>query len=266
MNNIQIARETMRITEKKAYSIGERNISLPELDFAEVIVYAPEAAGELPVPVRADASMCAFSVTTEDSFEAASHFTNPLVMNFANAHLPGGGFLLGARAQEEALCRCSTLYASLISENAKEMYRYNNTHLCATDSDYMLLSPHVSVFRNAACELLDAPFSAAVITLPAPNRYGTAALTSKQVLHETYRHRIRIMLSIAAKHGYRNLILGAWGCGAFGNDPKDVAEAFREILIGKQYGTAFDAVRFAVYGKPDGRNYQAFRQVFETTY
>lgn len=74
------------------------------------------------------------SIVAEDSFQAAKKYENPLVMNFANAHNPGGGFELGANAQEEALCRCSTLYASISSNDAKEMYQYNNFHISNVES------------------------------------------------------------------------------------------------------------------------------------
>lgn len=170
--------------------------------------------------------------------------------------------MLGAQAQEESLCRCSTLYASITSEAAKEMYRFNNTHLSAVESDYMLLSPMVCVFRDACCNLLEKPFSAAVITLPAPNRRGAAAFASHKTINQTILRRIRMMLCIAAENGYRSLVLGAWGCGAFGNKPEEVAAAFRQVLIDEQYGTAFDEVRFAIYGRTDGRNYLAFQSAF----
>ena len=88
------------------------------------------------------------SIVAKDSFQAAGEFENPLVMNFANAHKPGGGFEMGATAQE--------------------MYRYNNSHVSSIESDYMLVS-RVCVFRNEKCELLKQPFMTGVITVPAPN-------------------------------------------------------------------------------------------------
>lgn len=263
MNTVRIAQETMRITKAKQYTVGEKTVTLPDLDYTQTIVYPPEKGAALP-PARRDGSpMCAFSVTPQDSFEAARGLKEPLVMNFANAYSPGGGFLSGAKAQEESLCRCSTLYASLGSKTAKEMYIYNRTHLNPVESDYMLLSPTVCVFRDAHCNLLDTPYPAAVITLPAPNRRGAAIFASEETIRQTFLRRIRIMLSIAAENGYRSLVLGAWGCGAFGNKASHVAEAFRHVLIDEQYGAAFDAVRFAVYGRTDGRNYLAFQKAFD---
>lgn len=265
MNNIAVAKETMEITKSRRYEKNGTEITLPEDMFFEgVFCITPEEGAALvsAFSPRAD-GMCRIEVTAEDSFAAARRYENALVMNFANAHHPGGGFLLGANAQEEALCRCSTLYASLTSETASQMYRWNNTHVSRVESDYMLLSPEVCIFRDEHCALLDTPVCTAVITLPAPNRRGAAMLASKTLIAETFLRRIRIMLAVAADHGYKNLVLGAWGCGAFGNNADDVAGFFRQVLIGEQYGTAFDTVCFAVYGKEDGRNITAFRRVFE---
>ena len=206
--------------------------------------------------------MCECTVTTESSFGAASRFRNPLVMNYANAHHAGGGFLLGANAQEEALCRCSTLYASIKSDRAAEMYRYNNTHLSSTESDYMLLTQNAAVFRNDNLDLLEEPFPVGVITAPAPNRRGAAVFASSKTISETFLRRIRIILRIAAENGYKDLILGAWGCGAFGNNPTLVAEAFRTALHEDGIGTLFDHAVFAIYGSETGKNYNAFREVF----
>ena len=102
--------------------------------------------------------MCKIKIVNSDSFQAGRNYDNPLVMNFANAHHPGGGFLLGANAQEEFLCRCSTLYASLTSETASEMYRYNNSRISKVESDYMLLSPDVVVLRDEYYNLLESVY------------------------------------------------------------------------------------------------------------
>ena len=266
MNNIAIAKETIKIIEEKKYfSVGE-GIFLPDIDFSAVEVISPEVGETLlewDLSEKFGDDMCLFTVTNEDSFQAARRYQNPFVMNFANAHKAGGGFMLGANAQEEALCRCSTLYASISSEKAGEMYRYNNTHLSSVDSDYMLYSPSVCVFRDEKCNLIKEHFMAAVMTIAAPNRNGGAMFTGEKKLAETMMRRIRIMLRVAVKNGHRNLVLGAWGCGAFRNNPRNVAEYFRSILIDEGYGRCFDEVCFAVYGKEDGRNITEFRNAFK---
>lgn len=265
MNNIAIARETIKITEEKKYITAGEEILLPDIDFSAVEVISPEAGEKLlewDISEKFNGNMCRFTVTNEDSFQAAKRYENPFVMNFANAHKAGGGFMLGANAQEEALCRCSTLYASISSDRAGEMYCFNNTHLSSVESDYMLYSPQVCVFRDENCQLLKEPFMAAVMTVAAPNRNGAAMFATDKKLAETMMRRIRIMLRIAAKYRHRNLVLGAWGCGAFRNNPRKVAEYFRVILVDEGYGKCFDEVCFAVYGRDDGRNITEFRNAF----
>lgn len=269
MNYIAIAKETIQITKDKQYIADGERILLPQEDYEDVVVYSPKDGAEIldwDISKLFGKEMCHIHIVNEDSFQAGRKFENPLVMNFANAHNPGGGFLLGSTAQEEALCRCSTLYKSLTSAKAGQMYRYNNTHISSVESDYMLLSRKVCVFRNERCEFLKEPVMMSVITLPAPNRYGAAMVASHKKIEETMIRRIRIMFRIAAKSGYKNLVLGAWGCGAFGNNPKDVAKYFKTVLVTEEYGRCFEEVCFAIYGKPDGRNISAFRNAFERIY
>ncbi len=266
MNNIQAANETIRITADGYYELDGRRIELPIKDPKLVKVISPQDGEML---LNADMSgyqgdsQCITEVTVESSFAAAARLQHPLVMNFANAHSAGGGFRLGANAQEEALCRCSTLYASIASEKSKEMYTNNNLHITALESDYMLLSPDVAVFRSDDLRLLAEPFTVGVITAPAPNRHGAAFLTPKDKINSTILRRIRIILRAAAQEGYRELVLGAWGCGAFGNDPVSVAEQFRTALCDDGLGRCFDRVVFAIYGRPDGKNITAFKNVFQ---
>ena len=265
MNNIEIAKQTLKITAQGRYCAFGREIMLPEADVEKVIVITPEEGQTLTgrgsrMYRRKD--FCTVSVVNSDSFRAGRMFDDPLVMNFANAHNPGGGFKLGANAQEESLCRCSTLYASISSDAASVMYRYNNTHMSRVESDHMLISPEVVVFRDENYELLEEPVVMGVVTVPAPNRFGSAMMAGKKLIEETFVRRIRIMLLAAACYGYKDLVLGAWGCGAFGNDPHDVAGYFRKVIVDEEMGYCFDNICFAVYGREDGKNITAFREVF----
>ena len=266
MNYVQIARETIRISQEGFYQVNGKTVSFPNRKYDNVIVISPKMGEEIlkwDIDEKKEDGKPVIEVINADSFQAAKNLKEPLVMNFANAHNPGGGFVLGATAQEEALCRCSTLYESIHSKAASEMYRYNNTHLSSTESDYMLLSPDVYVFRNANCEILEEPFHVGVVTIPAPNRHGAALLTSSATIKEVMLRRIRIMLRMATRHAYQNIVLGAWGCGAFGNNPKDVSAYFKQVLIDEEYGKCFEKVCFAIYGKEDGKNITAFREQFK---
>ena len=266
MSNISVAKESIRITEEGYYVTPSGEVRLPKIDYGRVVVISPEEGEKLisrPFPEEDKLRAGVIKVINADSYRAASQYKYPLVMNFANAHNPGGGFLMGANAQEEALCRCSTLYASITSEQAKEMYKYNNSHMSSVESDYMLISPNVIVFRNEFLELLPTPFQVGVVTIPAPNRRGAAMLAGEKKIAETFMRRIRILLRAAEKYGYTELVLGAWGCGAFGNPPEKVAEYFRKVLVDEGYGRMFNEVCFAIFGPEDGRNITAFRKVLD---
>ena len=266
MNNISVAQETLKITAERKYALNGAVIELPDIDLAEVKVISPEEGRRLlgidMSPYMSD-SMCRITINNKDSFEAGRAYENPLVMNFANAHNPGGGFKLGANAQEEALCRCSTLYASITSDAAGVMYRYNNTHVSRVESDYFLISPNVVVFRDKDLSLLETPVVMGVVTIPAPNRHGAAMLATSKLVEETFIRRIRLLLRAAATLGYKKLVLGAWGCGAFGNRPDEVASHFRQVIVDEGLGRAFDEICFAIYGSEDGKNITAFRKCFE---
>jgi len=266
MNCFAVAQDTLRILRDRKYEVGGKTVCLPDTSFEEVIAYDPEC-GEALIDVKKSPDRSGrIVVTREDSYEAAARYEKPLVMNFANSLHPGGGFKMGANAQEEALCRASTLYASIASETGKMMYEYNATHPSKVSSDYMLLSPTVFVFRGPEGDLLEKLFSVAVITVPAPNRAGAAFGIPLAKTAEAMEKRIRIMLSVAYENNYKNLVLGAWGCGAFRNEPKHVAEHFRKILIDEGYAKYFDEICFAVYCKPnqrESRNLRAFRLAFD---
>lgn len=265
MNNISAAQETIKITSERRYTRNGAVVELPDIDFAEVKVISPEKGRKLldsDMSSNMSDSMCRITINNKDSFEAGRAYTNPLVMNFANAHNPGGGFKLGANAQEEALCRCSTLYASINSDAAGEMYSYNNTHLSRVESDYFLISPNVVVFRDKDLSLLESPVVMGVVTIPAPNLRGAAMFASARMVEETFIRRIRLLLRAAAVCGYKNLVLGAWGCGAFGNRPDEVASYFRRVILEEGLGRAFEEICFAIYGSEDGRNINAFRNCF----
>ncbi len=180
---------------------------------------------------------------------------NPLALNFANGKTPGGGFLHGARAQEESLCWASALYATL---DGDAMYAFHAARPQPDSSDWMILSPQVPVFRDDEGTALEAPWSLDFLTAAAPYAPTVGQPRSGDLL----ARRIRRVLAVAASQGYDTLILGAWGCGAFGNDPHRTAQDFREALAGEFRG-CFQEVVFAIVDwSPERRMLGPFRDVF----
>ncbi|MEU9082951.1 TIGR02452 family protein [Streptomyces sp. NPDC048357] len=181
-------------------------------------------------------------------------------LNFASARNPGGGYVRGAKAQEEALCRASALYETLLE--APEYYEIHRAERSTFYTDRVIHSPLVPVFRDDRGDLLETPFRVGFLTSPAPNA-GTIRRQEPQRVAEipgALVRRAELVLEVAALHGYRRLVLGAWGCGVFQNDPAEVAEAFRGLLAGRFAGV-FERVVFGVLDrKPETR--EAFERAF----
>jgi uncharacterized protein (TIGR02452 family) len=175
-------------------------------------------------------------------FEAGGR---PLALNFAAPRAPGGGFLGGARAQEETLARSSALYACIHGDPMYDHHRRGDSRLA---TDWAILSCDVPVFRSDDGALLESVYLCSFLTCAAPqaqalvNEQGASALPR---IEEAMGRRIARVLAIARAHGFDRLVLGAWGCGAFGNNPATVAEQFRAALVGP-YGGAFAEVVFAI--------------------
>ena len=187
--------------------------------------------------------------------------TDAVALNFASAKNPGGGFLGGAKAQEEDLARCSALYACLLTQ--REYYDANRAQSSPLYTDHLIYSPDVPFFRDEGFTLLERPFCVSIITAPAPNA-GAAARNAPHLLPHlrgTLQARALKVLQVAAHEGHRTLVLGAWGCGAFRNEPSDAAEAFAQAL--DAFPGVFERVVFAVWERGgEGPNLRAFRERF----
>ena len=233
-------------------------------DFDKAIVISPEHSQEIgkKVPRTCVKTPPEIFIADVDTFFMCESNKKYLAMNFANANNPGGGFLNGANDQEETLCRQSTLYKSLSSSAAQEMYNYNHTHNKHCYSDYMIISPNVCVFRDIEGKLLNEPFQTSVITIPAPNLNGAAKDVPQEKIDEIMTARLKKMFGVAIHYGYTNLVLGAWGCGACGHNPYRVAQYFHKLLFDEGYRYSFDFIIFAIYDKGKKKNFNAFSDVF----
>jgi len=259
-----LAEETLRILEARAY-VDERGrrhdlSAAIEACLGATRSYPVEDAERLRVEQRReDACFKSSVVGASTAFEVANETTlaglrrlldaedAPVaVLNFASAKNPGGGFLGGSQAQEESLARSSALYASL--RRVPEFYERHRASPSLLYSDAMIHSPACPVFRDDDGRLLDAPHFAGFITCAAPNAGAIADNRSHETeaITATLEHRAEGVLALAAACGYRRLLLGAWGCGVFRNDPNAVAGVFAAHLRHGAYVGRFDAVRFSV--------------------
>ena len=180
------------------------------------------------------------------------------VLNFANAFEPGGGVKLGCSAQEESLCRCSTLYPALAATT--KYYDWHNTHFTDKASDSLIYTENVTICKT------DTEFpermpeekwvTVDVVTMAAPDLRTELMDMPNAELYSTHVSRATHMLSVAAEHEVDILVLGAFGCGAFRNNPIIVAAAWNDAL--KWFWKTFDRVIFAIYGNEV--NYRVFRK------
>lgn len=204
--------------------------------------------------------------TTQEWAQKLSRTSDLMLLNFASARNPGGGFLNGAKAQEEDLCRCSGLYPTLLAH--PDYYRANRSQRSLLYTDHAIYSPRVPFFRTTGTgELLPSPFRASVVTAPAPNTgpHLRAHPGTEAAVEEAFERRWRNVLAIAEDQGHSTVLLGAWGCGAFGGDPV-VASRTAARAIAAQ-GQGIDRVVFAIpdRGTQSRRNLEAFRATFPPT-
>ena len=166
-----------------------------------------------------------------------------------------GGFLGGARAQEEVLCRSSALYQTIVDD---PMYEEHRKRPRPDSTDWAIYSPDVPVFRNDAGAELPSPWRLSFLTCAAPY----APHIGQPQAGDLLQRRIHRVLAIARAFGCATLVLGAWGCGAFGNDPYRTATDFRKALE-DEFSDAFSDVIFAITDwSPERKFLGPFRDVF----
>jgi uncharacterized protein (TIGR02452 family) len=254
MNRKEVAEETLRIQQQGYYEIGGMRIDFAaqqKASEADSFLITPEEGAKLIQDIKPPVSgpFASYVILNQSTVQAIQDMNgkgeHPAVLNFASAKNPGGGFLNGAMAQEEALAASSGLYNTQLLQ--KTYYDINRTCGTMIYTDYAIYSPDVVFFRNSNFELLKMPITASILTLPAVNMgqvilKGEDASKAKIIM----RNRMKLCLAIFAHKKDRNLILGAYGCGVFRNDPADVALWWKELLEEESYGRFFDKIVFAI--------------------
>jgi uncharacterized protein (TIGR02452 family) len=217
---------------------------------AELPAHNPGRLAETRVQVTNETTLGAAWRLVESGFK-------PLALNFANGIHSGGGFLSGARAQEENLCRSSALYQTLAGD---PMYKAHSKRPRPDSTNWAILSPKVPVFRSDDGHALEQPWLLSFITCAAP----VAPAIEQPEAGDLLNQRIHRVLAIAQAYGFSALVLGAWGCGAFGHDPRRTALDFRYALE-VRFDGAFSEVVFAITDwSPERKFLGPFRDVFTT--
>ena len=277
--NIKTFQDTERLVKEKAilteavrYST-KNQILIPEYMQVDDMMSEIERKGTQHI---AQANVL---VSTKRTYEAASAYKGKKVCvhNFASATNPGGGVTKGSSAQEECLCRCSTLYFNL---NTSDMWAgFYSPHRNAQDplhNDDCIYTPNVTVFKTDTAEPKLMPeadwYQVNVITCAAPNLrlMPSNAMNSgdgmKQVklvdkdLYNLHVKRLSRIMEVAVAGGNEVVVLGAFGCGAFENNPEVVARASKEVV--SKYADCFEVIEFAIYCSPrDEQNYNIFKRI-----
>lgn len=244
----RLGRETVSILRAGAYTTASgRTIELRdalEAASAATIEYPPERDVPVPASRNADTHITVENATVLSVGERLARAGPVAALNFASATSPGGGFLTGARAQEESIARASGLFHLL---EGRSMYDYHRSRWQPLYSDYVIYSPDVPVLRTDSGELLEQPWMMTILTSPAVNGNELIRHAFDRIpeVPAVMTRRTAKVLAVAAHHGVRRLILGAWGCGAFGLDPSMMAGIFRDALSGPFRG-CFDEIVFAI--------------------
>ena len=238
MNRKEIAHETLKIQRQGFYELDNNHVDIADAQQASeeaCFLLTPEQGAKLVKSLTppVDGVMTIYRVVNQSTVQAIVDMCNTgyrtAALNFASAKNPGGGFLNGAMAQEEALAASSGLYNTLLRHGNY----YDANRACGTMiyTDHAIYSPDVVFFRDADFRLLAAPVKASVLTLPAVNM-GQVRLKGEDVAQAkaVMKARMRLSLAIFASQQETHLILGAYGCGVFRNDPVEVAEWWRELL------------------------------------
>lgn len=267
--------EVFRDTERMCRENGRLRAAIAASRKGQRLIVEVAAVGDVDLN-RFD-SVAEVVVSPKRTFEAAMAYAGRMrtcAHNFASATNPGGGVVNGSSAQEEALCRCSTLYFNL---NVREMwdgfYTPHREAHAPLHNDDIIYTPGVVVFKSDTAyprTLAESDWKTLdVVTCAAPNLRerpsnrmnsgdGDARVEiSAQDLQELHERRLRRILDVAAANGAEAIVLGAFGCGVFRNDPKVVAAAAKAVVV--DYLRAFRVIEFAVYCRPgDSANYDAF--------
>lgn len=187
------------------------------------------------------------------------------VHNFASATNPGGGVKHGSRAQEEAICRCSTLYPVLnTEENWQRFYTVNRKLEDSIYSDACIYTPEIIICKSDIDRPARLPRDkwdlVDVITIAAPNLHNLEI--SDEELFKIQETRIRHMFTVVAHHGAEIFVTGAFGCGAFKNNPEVVANVYKKIL--PEFEGYFKEVVFAIYCRSNEiQNFETFKRILE---
>lgn len=254
--NIQVFSDTLKYLEEHQLRPFEVELFLRE---------SASAATVLPEISRRSEIIVVNTTTSQMASELLGQELKPLVLGMANKSSPGGSVLEGSPGQEETLCRQSNLYLALKKAQANGFY--------PIPEHAGILIKNITFFRNDNYDFLDSPFRVDVFASAAydcnlahvPDLENNLCGYDRPDTNEDYatgtKEKIRIMLHAAKKNGNDSLILSAFGCGAFKNDPVQISIWYKEVLNEPEFRNSFKLIAFAIKDSGQG-NLEAFKNTF----
>jgi uncharacterized protein (TIGR02452 family) len=252
---VDAANQTLQAFNNGFYEIETVRVDLRDLhekSLNSITLYTPEMINRIKMtPPKPETEpvyrLSSLPVVSEFMRTKQAGGSNIGILNFASAKNAGGGFLSGALAQEESLAMCSNLY---LTQMKKQKY-YESNRACSSMlyTDYMIYSKDVVFIREDTGSFWQAPLIASILTAPAANmgQYIYKKEGSIEHAEKVMKDRIRKILHVFAEQKNDILILGAYGCGVFKNDPLKIAAFFVELLKGEGLEKYFQELIFAVY-------------------
>ena len=259
---IKLAKETIKISEDKYYYFNNKSTKIETYlghpiykKYNKPTTTITETNNNVTSKVKFTNTKV--EVQEESSVDALLRFAklheeNSIgLLNFASAKHPGGGFLNGAVAQEECLSYCSNLFLLQKDQKYYEINKKYNKHY----TDTMIISQTI-FFRDSKYNLIEKPIECCVITCPAVNRKIAGYNNTSDLV---MKNRMRKILIEFINHEQTNIILGAYGCGVFGNKPEQIALFWKELLEDENLKQYFNHITFSIKGK---QNYNVFKNIF----
>lgn len=237
-NLIEIYQDTLRLSKDMTDSITT------EHDFDDIIQ-----------PSKIEGIESNVYVINKDTVTVSTQLSKigkTCLLNMASNKRPGGGVENGAIAQEECLFRCSNLSQTLSSDFYPILF------------NRCLYTKEAVFFKDFKYEYMS-PIKVDVITIPAINLNSNLIKSTDDTYESITKSKIRLMLSLAIKNDIKNIVLGAWGCGVFKNDPNTISTLFHEVLIDENYHRSFENVVFAIINDSNSHsnNFSIFEKKFQ---
>ena len=258
-----LAQNTLDICDDGCYLYNKEKIVLPPLGrtwyYDNKFDYKKNIENK---KIFESTEITVYEESTIDAIHRNANDKHLGILNFASARHAGGGFLNGAMAQEECLAYCSDLYDTQTCDIGKKYYENNATVKHHSYYNGMMMTENC-FFRDSSFKLVKNPTCCMVITAPAVNmgqvrKFNEPEKSAKQ----TMKNRMRNILYLFIYHRCTNIILGAFGCGVFQNDPNDIARCWYELLVEEDLKKYFEKITFSILNSRTGDNITPFKKYF----